>query len=347
MKEINTADIEKFHNKLQEADKITIVSHMKPDGDAAGSTLAMYHFLKEYSNTEPKIVLNDPLQHVLEFLVDSQTKQDIIVYSDDPLAAEEAISDSSMVIGLDFNAFHRTDRLCCHLEESKAYKVLIDHHLNPDLSQFEIVFSETKISSASELLYHILMEMPEIQNDASRLPSGTTAALMTGMTTDTNNFANSVYPSTLMMASSLLEAGVDRDYILSQLYNQHSENRLRLMGHMMKDLLVITEDGAAYIILDQQTQCKYKIQDGDTEGFVNMPLSIANVRLSMLLKEDGEKIRVSIRSKKGTSANRCAQKYFNGGGHENAAGGRLNMPVAEVEEYIKKYVHIYLTEDEA
>jgi phosphoesterase RecJ-like protein len=148
------------------------------------------------------------------------------------------------------------------------------------------------------------------------------------------------------MASTLLAAGVDRDYILSCLYNQHSENRLRLMGHMMKDLLTITDDGAAYMILDMETQKKYNVQEGDTEGFVNMPLSIADVRMSLLLKEDTDRIRVSIRSKKGTSANRCARLYFNGGGHENAAGGRLDIPVTEVEQYIKEYVHTYLTEDE-
>ena len=190
------------------------------------------------------------------------------------------------------------------------------------------------------------MSMPQIKGNATRLPISAATSLMTGMTTDTNNFANSVFPSTLVMASTLLAAGVDRDYILSQLYNQYSENRLRLMGHMMKDLLTITEDGAAYMILDLKTQREYNIKDGDTEGFVNMPLSIAGVRISLLLKEDTDRIRVSIRSKKGTSANRCARMHFNGGGHENAAGGRLEIPIQEVEEYIKTHVHTYLTENE-
>jgi phosphoesterase RecJ-like protein len=148
------------------------------------------------------------------------------------------------------------------------------------------------------------------------------------------------------MASTLLAAGVDRDYILDKLFNQYGENRLRLMGHTMKDLLTITEDGAAYMILDKKTLDEYHIKDGDTEGFVNMPLSIAGVRMSLLLKEDTERIRVSIRSKKGTSANRCARLYFNGGGHENAAGGRLEIPIEEVEEYVKIKVHTYLTENE-
>lgn len=346
MKPINAEDIKRLDLVLGKSLKTAIVTHMKPDGDATGSTTAMYHFLKQHTQADVKIVLNDSFQRSLEFLTDDQSNRDTFIYSEQPELASETIAAADTIICLDFNAFHRTDRLCGFLENSKATKVLIDHHLFPDADRFDIVFSETEISSACELLYEILMSMPQIQQDANKLPAAAAMSLMTGMTTDTNNFANSVYPSTLIMASTLLAAGVDRDYILSCLYNQHSESRLRLMGHMMKDLLTITEDGAAYMVLDLKTQKEYNVQDGDTEGFVNMPLSIANVRMSLLLKEDNDRIRVSIRSKKGTSANRCARLHFNGGGHENAAGGRLNIPITEVEQYIKEHVHTYLTEDE-
>ena len=175
-------------------------------------------------------------------------------------------------------------------------------------------------------------------------------ALMTGMTTDTNNFANSTFPSTLKMASALLTTGVDRDYILMRLYNQYSENRIRLMGHVLKDLMTVTDDGVAYIILDRKTMDDYDIKEGDTEGFVNIPLSIDRVRMSFLLKEDEGKVRVSIRSKRGTSANRCAVRYFNGGGHENAAGGKLHIPedikgMEDAAEYIETHTHIFLKEE--
>lgn len=346
MKAINASDIDRLNKALLSSSKTAIVTHAKPDGDAAGSSTALYHFLKTYGKADVRIVLNDDFQHVLKFLVSEDTAHDIRIYAEDPDSAAEALKQADTIVCLDFNAFHRTDRLSDLLEASSATKILIDHHLFPDTEKFDIVFSEIEISSASELLYQILMAMPQIQNDATRLPSSTATSLMTGMTTDTNNFANSVFPSTLNMASSLLAAGVDRDCILSQLYNQYGENRLRLMGHMMKDLLTITEEGAAYMILDLETQRKYDIKDGDTEGFVNMPLSIGKVRISLLLKEDTDRIRVSIRSKKGTSANRCARMHFNGGGHENAAGGRLEIPINEVEEYIKTHVHTYLTEDE-
>lgn len=346
MKAINALDIDRLDEALLKSSKTAIVTHAKPDGDAAGSATALYYFLKAFGKADLKIVLNDRFQHVLEFLADEDAAKDICIYSENPEGAIKAIADADTIVCLDFNAFHRTDRLCSFLEESTATKILIDHHLFPDTEKFDIVFSEIEISSASELLYQILMSMPQIKGNATRLPISAATSLMTGMTTDTNNFANSVFPSTLVMASTLLAAGVDRDYILSQLYNQYSENRLRLMGHMMKDLLTITEDGAAYMILDLKTQREYDIKDGDTEGFVNMPLSIAGVRISLLLKEDTDRIRVSIRSKKGTSANRCARMHFNGGGHENAAGGRLEIPIQEVEEYIKTHVHTYLTENE-
>jgi phosphoesterase RecJ-like protein len=346
MKAIDATHIQKLDHMLQKSAKTVIVTHMKPDGDAAGSTTAMYHFIRQHTGADVKIVLNDRFQKVLEFLLDEDSAKDICIYSEDAAAAAGHIASADTIICLDFNAFHRTDKLCQLLEESTAEKVLIDHHLHPEPERFSLAFSETAISSACELLYYILMAMPQTGHDARRLPKAAAMSLMTGMTTDTNNFANSVFPSTLAMASALLDAGVDRDYILSCLYNQHSESRLRLMGHMMKDLLTITEDGAAYMILDLETQRKYNVQEGDTEGFVNMPLSIAGVRMSLMLKEDTDRIRVSIRSKKGTSANTCARMFFNGGGHENAAGGRLTLPIQEVEKYTREHVHIYLTEHE-
>lgn len=345
MQDINPSAVNELESLLISSQKTAIITHMKPDGDALGSSIAMYHFLSRYDCTR-KIILSDPYPANLDFLA-CGIEEDILVHSIQPADAEEFIKEADLIVCLDFNAFHRTDRLEAPLAGSKAEKVLIDHHLNPDRDSFDIIFSETEVSSASELLFHILMQMPSVERHADRLPMAANEALMTGMTTDTNNFANSVYPSTLVMASTLLAAGVNRDYILEKLYNQHSENRLRLMGHMMKDLLTITRDGAAFMILDKKTQEAYNVQEGDTEGFVNMPLSIASVRMSILIKEDTGRLRVSIRSKKGTSANRCARLHFNGGGHENAAGGHLEIPVSEAAAYIEKYVHEFLkNEDE-
>ena len=351
MKDINATNIHNLERMISDSCRICITTHMKPDGDAIGSCTALYHYLKMCGKKSVKIIMNDRHPEYLSFITTDIPREDLIIHTEMPSEAETCINDCDLLFCLDYNAFHRTDRLEGALTSSKADRILIDHHLNPDVESFSLVFSETDISSASELLFHILMETRAIAHDATLLPDAAAAALMAGMTTDTNNFANSVFPSTFRMASSLLAAGVDRDMILSNLYNQYSENRLRLMGHMMKDLLKLTEDGVAYIVLDRKTQEEYGISEGDTEGFVNMPLSIADVRMSLLLKEDEGKVRVSIRSKKGTSANACARKYFNGGGHENAAGGKLMIPgdlsgIEAAAAYIEEYTHIYLMEDE-
>ena len=348
MKDICSENIVRLEELISQSRRIAIVTHMKPDGDAMGSSTALYHYIAMCGGHSIKIVLNDRHPAYLNFLTEGISDSDIIVYKERPVEAETAITDSDLVFCLDFNAFHRTDGLEHALSVSKADKILIDHHLNPSRESFDLAFSETDISSASELLYHILMETGRIAHDATSLPSPAARSLMTGMTTDTNNFANSTYPSTFRMASALLATGVDRDDILSKIYNQYSENRLRVLGHMMKDLLTITEDGVAYIVLDKDTLEHYHVEEGDTEGFVNLPLSIADVRMSILVKEDEGKARISIRSKKGTSANTCARLHFNGGGHENAAGGKLAIPedisgIEEAASYIEKYTHEYLT----
>ncbi len=351
MEDICSRTINAFESIIADSRRICITTHMKPDGDAIGSCTALYHYLMMCGKANVKIILNDRHPAYLNFLTASLPREVLLIHDENPADAEICIADIDLIICLDFNAFHRTEGLEKALEASKADKILIDHHLNPDKEKFQLAFSETDISSASELLYQILMETSRIAHNATMLPKDCATALMTGMTTDTNNFANSTYPSTLRMASALLAAGVDRDAILSCLYNNYSENRLRVMGHMMKDLLTITEDGVAYIVLDRKTQEEYSVSEGDTEGFVNMPLSIAEVRMSLLLKEDNGRIRVSIRSKKGTSANRCARLYFNGGGHENAAGGKLNIPehitgIEDAASYIETHTHKYFTEDE-
>ena len=350
MQDINTSNIQTLEKMISQARKISVVTHQKPDGDAIGSCIGLYHFLKMCGKDSVRIILNDRYPDYLSFLCEDVVHGDMIFFQEMQDTAQTLIKDSDLIFCLDFNAFHRTDRMEGSLSESKADKILIDHHLNPDRSTFDLVFSETEISSASELLYQILIRTGRISMDATALPRQCATALLTGMTTDTNNFSNSTYPSTFLMASDLLAAGVDRDDILAHLYNQFSENRLRLLGHIMKDLLTITEDGVAYIVLDRNVQKEYRIEDGDTEGFVNLPLSIAKVKMSLLLKEDGDKVRVSIRSKKGISANRCSQLHFNGGGHENAAGGRLFIPkdIKKIEDaaaYIEKHTHIFMTRE--
>lgn len=349
MQAINSQNIMELNKLLIEAHDISIVSHMRPDGDAIGSSMALHHFIKMTGGHSHVILPHTPPVS-LDFLYEEAGPGELVIHETHPFEAESLINRSDLIICLDMNGFHRADKLDGPLSSSSATKVLIDHHLNPDRENFKLIFSETQISSASELLFHILMEFPQIDHDAAKLPQKAAEALMTGMTTDTNNFANSVFPSTLQMASALLAAGTDRDRILSLLFNRFSENRLRLMGHMMQNLMHITDDGVAYIVLDRKTQLQYNTGEGDTEGFVNMPLSIENVRMSILAKEDSDKVRISIRSKKGTSANMCARIHFNGGGHENAAGGKLLIPqditsIEQVSHYIEHHTFTFFNNE--
>lgn len=346
----DSAIIQQLHNMLSATEHPVIVTHMRPDGDAIGSSIGMYHTLKLYGK-RAKVALVNANPANLDFLLSDDISEDILIHESAQSATEKAIKNSDLIICLDFNAFHRTDTLENILSEAKVPKILIDHHLSPDSEKFDLVFSKQDISSASELLYHILMSLPVVDHHADRLPKEAATALMTGMTTDTNNFANSVYPSTFRMASELISAGTDRDMILGKLYNRFKESRIRLQGHMLQDLMTTTEDGVAYMVLDRQTMLEYNVEEGDTEGFVNIPLSIDNIVMSIFAKEDNGYARISVRSKKGTSANRCAKLYFHGGGHENAAGGRLYIPddisdISQAGGYIRKATHEFINNDD-
>lgn len=334
-------DITILNRLAGDSSRVTVTVHTHPDGDAVGSGTAMLGYLTDVLGKDVVLIVPDGIPESLSFITRGYDPDRILVYDENTEKAEDRIASSDLILCLDFNSFSRTAGMEKSLRESKARKVLIDHHLDPETGSFDLVFSKTEISSASELLFWILMETPQVGGDASALPAKCAASLLTGMTTDTNNFANSVFPSTLEMASKLIAAGVDRDGILSELYNNYRENRLRLMGFLMGERLSVTTYGVAYIILDEETQKRFDFKKGESEGFVNMPLSIATVRMSIFLTQDGDLFRVSIRSKRGVSANDCSRRFFNGGGHEQAAGGKLVVgkdlkSVEDAKAYILK-----------
>lgn len=348
---IDREDIGRLCMLAGKAERMVITAHIRPDGDAMGSCTALMRFLRE-SGKEAYIIFPDRYPDNLAFLADSTERDFILSAEDEPARAAGLVASCGLIFCLDFNKFEdsRCGALRKPLAEAACDKVLIDHHLFPDRDLFSLVFSETEISSTAELLFWILMALPQTGGDPKKLSPGVAASLMAGMTTDTNNFANSVFPSTLRMASMLLEAGVDRDALLGHLYNEYPERRLRLLGKLLYSEMKITEDGVAYMILDRKTMTEYGLREGETEGFVNEPLSIGKVRMSIFIKEDNGYFRVSIRSKKGVSANRCAKKYFNGGGHELASGGRLYAPadikdISEAAGYVERVTHAFMTEE--
>lgn len=316
----------------------------------------------------------------------------MVIASEEPERAAEFLRDCELICCLDFNSPSRIGGLSAALTSSRARKVLIDHHIDPDESAFDLCFSDPSSSSTCELLYWVLKsliagtctptettlpqsiecnkptkstlaqsiedhqstetvqtqsskceenELAQSLNASRKIHTELAYALTTGMTTDTNNFANSVTPSTLRMAAEVLELGVDRNSILDKLYHEYREQRLRLMGHFLLNLMTLCNDSVAYAIIDSETAQRFDLQDGETEGFVNMPLAINDVKYSIFLKEDAGHFRVSIRSKQGYSAARMAREYFHGGGHENAAGGRLYFPEdiatsADASKYIEE-----------
>lgn len=324
MKLLSKCKIQRLDSIFDEPGKVCVVVHPHPDGDALGSGIALRNYLMEFrgQGKEVSLISPDRFPESLDFLAGNAG---IIIAGDQMDAAVEAIGSSSLIVCLDLNSIGRAGCLHDALSSSKAFKVLVDHHPGPAVSEFDLVFSDTGVSSTCELLFYILVRLSG-RGGASRLPVSVSAPLMTGMTTDTNNFANSVFPSTLRMASSLLASGVDRDDILSHLYNDYRENRLRAMGFFLEQLMHITADGVAYVVMDKETIGRFDLREGETEGFVNLPLGISTVKISVFLREDEGYYRVSVRSKKGWSANTLAARYFNGGGHECAAGGKLFFP---------------------
>ena len=320
MQAVSQENIRAFREAIQQSTRIAVVGHTHPDGDALGSCTALSLWLAGRGKAVSCIFPDTPADNLLFIL---SPKVNYLYGDAHAAAARKALEACELLIQLDCNQFSRTEGLAPFLEASSAQKILIDHHLNPDRESFDIVFSTPEISSASELLYWVLKAAEGDTLGPLGLGMTIGTALMAGMTTDTNNFANSVFPSTFQMASELIAAGVNRDALLQQLYSSYRENRVRLMGYMQYEGLKVLPEGAAYMILTQEIMTRFDLREGESEGLVNVPLSIGAVKLSVLLKEDDGHFRVSVRSKKGTSAQQLAVRFFHGGGHENASGGKL------------------------
>ena len=313
-------DILRLEALFAQAERACIVVHTHPDGDAAGSGAALLAYLRQCRGSDAVLLLPDPVPASLDFLLPAEGVTDAAA---DPAGAASRLAACDLLLCLDMNGFSRAESLEEALHACRARKVLIDHHQHPDRERFDLVFSEIRVSSTCELLYGLLRALPGAS--ARPLPLEVLTPLMAGMTTDTNNFANSVFPATLQMASELLAAGVDRDALLDALFHRYRENRFRAMGAFLERMR-ITPEGVAYAVLDRAFLERFDLRDGETEGFVNLPLGIGRVRLSLLLREDAGHFRVSLRSRPGVCASRLAAEAFHGGGHECAAGGRLPFP---------------------
>lgn len=320
--------IDELSRLVADSEYITLVGHINPDGDSVGSLIGMTGYLQGIGKHVMPIVPNN-YPSFLKFL-DFYDK--IVIYNRDSQAAKEFIKKSNLIICMDFNGLKRIGELGEIIGCSTALKVLIDHHPQPE-NIFNLVFSYTEFSSTCEIVYWILKGL----NGNRTVSIESANALYTGMMTDTNNFANSVQASTFKMAGELLEAGLDKEWIQMNVFGGFNELRMRLMGYMLcENMKLVMPYNAGIMILTQDIKNRFSLEDGDSEGFVNLPLAIKDIEVSALFTQEEEFVKVSLRSKKSFSVNRFARAYFNGGGHERAAGGKLYIPITDVEEYFIK-----------
>ena len=330
-KVIAQAEVDHVEKWFERAEKIVIVSHVSPDGDAIGSSLGLYHFLTSQEKTVNVIVPNA----FPEFLHWMPGAKEVIVYDKYKEYADKLINEADVLCCLDFNVLSRIDEMEEVVKNTPARKMMVDHHLYPG-DFCRITISHPEISSTSELVFRLIYQL----GNFSDITKEGAECIYTGMMTDTGGFTyNSNDREIYYIISELLSKGIDKDEIYRKVFNTHSEGRLRLMGYVLYDKMqVFPEFNSALIWLDASEQKRFQYKKGDTEGFVNIPLSIKNVRFSVFLREDTEKkmIKVSLRSVGTFPCNKVASEFFNGGGHLNASGGEFYGPMEEAINLFKQ-----------
>ena len=262
-----SSELLELDRRIDSCGSFVVVTHNHPDGDALGSSSALCRYLRQLGKEKVAVVREDAAQ-TIAFIAEG----DPLLQGD---AAIEAIAEAEMILCTDFNGLSRAGAYGQAISESKAYKVLFDHHLNPQMQEFDLVFSTPEISSACEVVYSVLKHMPRKADFAS----GIGDCLMAGMTTDTNNFANSVFPGTLAMASELISAGVDRDAIVANLYNRYRKNRVLAISHILSEHMLLREDGLAVLTVSKELWHRFGLEEGELEGMVNIPLTIDEVKV--------------------------------------------------------------------
>ena len=294
---------------------IIITMHQKPDGDAMGSALGLWHFLKTFGFN---ITVISPTNWA-SFLNWMPGCKEVMDYDRDKEKCDKFIELADWIFCLDFNSLARTRNMEVALTQSKAERILIDHHQEPQSEMFAYGISDTSKSSTAEMVYDFIMN----SGHAELLNLDCASCLYAGVMTDTGSFR---FPSTTesvhTMVAHLKSLGLNHSIIHEALFDNFSENRLRFIGQVLLNRLeVFYEYNTALITVPQSDLVKYDIKTGDTEGLVNFPLSIEGIKLAVIIIDRGEERKCSFRSKGDFDVNTFARKYFNGGGHFNAAGG--------------------------
>ncbi len=327
---IDSKKIASLQTLLAEPRRMAVVSHVNPDGDAIGSGLAWSSVLEAQGHTVRFYVPN-PAPAFLDWMAGIDR---VHVYKADPEAADAWIGEAEVVCCLDFNQLNRLEELGqAILRNEGAVRVLIDHHLDPP-DDYDLAFSETTASSTALVVCQLI----EALGWDGRIDYPVAEALYVGMCTDTGNFSfGHLTPELFRTIARLVEKGVEPPKLNIAIYNNFSAGRMRLMGYMLhKKMEMLPRYNAACMSLDKEEQRKFHFQPGDSEGFVNLPLSIKNVSLSAFFLETRECIKVSLRSQGEVDVNELARRHFNGGGHKNASGGKHFGPMWEAVEVFHK-----------
>lgn len=312
-------------------DNFVITCHIAPDGDAIGSSLGLYNWLLRLGKSV-RVITPDLFPQNLSFLPGAR---DIVVFSQHEEFSIDLISKADVIFSLDYNALNRVDRVAPFILQSSAIKVLIDHHIDPE-NFADIIISHPEISSTSALLFKVINEMSLIPLIDKQVGD----CIFTGMMTDTGNFSyNSNDPDLYLIIAKLLEIGVNKDYLYARIINSSTESKLKIIAYALDRKLTLYKDKrAALITLTRQELNEYHYQKGDTESLVNIPLRLEDIQISFFLREEGEYIKVSSRSKGDFPVNLVCSRYFNGGGHKNAAGGEffgtMDECVAQFEKFL-------------
>jgi len=314
---------------LDSADNILIISHINPDGDAIGSQLALYHYLASKGKKAGMMCPNN-LQEFLKWM-DGSDKINVFIRKRKKCVS--LIGSADLILMMDFNQPNRLGEAEDYVTRSKAKKVIIDHHLEPKAFA-DLIISDPSSCSTSELVH----EMVTIMNGGPFLNKSYSEDIYVGIITDTGNFEHGSYTGrTLRIIAGLLESGIDKDVLLNIIYNNFSADRMRLMGLALNErMTVLSEYRTAYISLTKKDLADFNHVKGDTEGFVNLPLSIKGINFSVLFIEKDNFVKLSFRSKGKFPVNEFASKYFAGGGHRNASGGEFYDTLENTIKYFLK-----------
>jgi len=337
--QLSRENIDRLREMLSSPRKIVVVAHTNPDGDAIGSSLAWREMLLRMGHEVTCIVPNK-YPYFLDWMPGIEN---IIIFKTDTEGrAVKAIGEADMIFCLDFNTLSRLEILTdTFASNTTALRILIDHHLSPG-KEFDLVFSHPEVSSTSFLVYSII----EAMEGTEAISAGVAASLYVGMMTDTGNFAfSSLTPELFRAVAVLVEKGIDIPQIHNDVYNAFTEGRARLFGYAINRKMEIIHGGTvAYMSLLESEMRRFGFQQGDSEGFVNYALTIKKMKMSAMFLAHRKFIRVSLRSRGDVDVNVFARKYFDGGGHRNAAGGKSYVPMKETIEHFRRSVEEFAAE---